>query len=146
MQFAVLWLGLLLLTGVPAILGTVLGGLYATRDTREGWQRVRRWLAAEREMKVLRLLVGSDLAPRAWDDLFSGRPSCYLRIRTTGDQWLAGRFAGESYAGGYPNEPDVLLEEAFGVDDETGELTNALGYPIYIPASQIAWIEVIPPA
>jgi len=38
----------------------------------------------------------------------------------------------------------VLLEEAYDMDDETGELGDPVGYQVYIPASQIAWIEVIP--
>jgi hypothetical protein len=143
-QFAALWAGFLLLAAIPAVAGTIIGGLYATRDTRQGWSRVRSRLSEEREKKLLRIIAGRDPAPRAWDDLFSGRPSCYLRVRTTSEQWLAGRFAADSYAGGYPNEQDVLLEEAYEMDDETGELGDPVGYRVYIPASQIAWIEVIP--
>jgi len=82
-QFAVLWVGLLVLAGVPAVVGTVVGGLYATRDSREGWSRLRRRLTPQRETKLLRFIVGRDPAPRAWDDLFSGLESCYLRVRTT---------------------------------------------------------------
>lgn len=145
-QFALLWLGLLLLSALPAVVGTILGGLYATRTARTSWPRLRRWLTAGRERRLLRILLGRDPAPRAWDDLFSERPHCYLRVRTTGDRWLAGKFAGGSYAAGYPNDPDLLLEEAVEVNQETGVLSEPLGYPLYIAAGQIAWIEVVWPS
>jgi hypothetical protein len=144
-QFALLWLVLLLLSGLPAVAGTMLGGLYATRTMRTSWPRLRRWLTAEREQQLLRILVGRDPAPRAWDDLFSQRPHCYLRVRTTSDKWLAGKFASASYVAGYPNDPDLLLEEAVEVDQQTGVLGKPLGYPLYVAAGQIAWIEVIWP-
>jgi hypothetical protein len=145
-QFAVLWAGLLLLAAIPAIVGTVLGGLYATRYNGAGWTRLRRYLKPEWERKLLRVMLGRDPAPRAWDHIFSSRPSCYLRVRTSDEQWLAGRFAGSSYAAGNPNDTDLFLEEAYELDDETGELGDPLGYPVYISASRISWIEVIPQA
>jgi hypothetical protein len=144
-QFALLWLLLLFLSVVPAVAGTTLGGLYASRTMRTSWPRLRRWLTREREQRLLRILVGRDPAPRAWDDLFSERPHCYLRVRTTGDKWLAGKFASASYAAGYPNDPDLLLEEAVEVDQQTGVLGKPLGYALYIAAGQIAWIEVVWP-
>ncbi len=144
-QFALLWLDLLLLAGLPAVVGTTLGALYATRTARTSWPTLRRRLTAKRERRLLRLLLGRDPAPRAWDDLFSERPHCYLRVRTTGDRWLAGKFAGGSYAAGYPNDPDLLLEEAVEVNQETGVLGKSLGYPLYIAAGQIAWVEVVWP-
>jgi hypothetical protein len=144
-QFALLWLVLLLLSVLPAAAGTMLGGLYASRTMRTSWPRLRRWLTAEREQRLLRILVGRDPAPRAWDDLFSERLHCYLRVRTTGDKWLAGKFASASYAAGYPNDPDLLLEEACEVDQETGIIGKPLGYPLYVAAGQIAWIEVVWP-
>jgi hypothetical protein len=145
-QFAMLWLVLLLLSVLPAVAGTVLGGLYATRSARVSWPKLRGWLTAEREQRLLRILLGRDPAPRAWDDLFSERPHCYLRVRTIGDGWLAGKFASGSYAAGYPNEPDLLLEEAVEVDQETGVLGKPLGYPLYIAAGQIAWMELVWPS
>jgi hypothetical protein len=145
-QFALLWLGVVLLLSVPAATGTVIGGLYATRASRTSWRRLRRWLDPAREQRLLQLMLGRDPAPRAWDSLFSERPSCYLRVRTTDDRWLAGRFADRSYAAGYPSEPDLLLEEAFRVDQKTGVLGEGLGYPLYIPSRQLAWVEVLWPS
>src|SRR6266550_4352096 len=57
-QFAVLWLGLILLSAIPAAAGTVLGELYATRTSRLGWRGLRRWLSANSERRLLRILLG----------------------------------------------------------------------------------------
>lgn len=85
-QFALLWSGALLLVATPATAGTVLGGLYATRTGRTGWGWVRRRISAAAEAKILNVLLGRTPAPRAWDDLFSERPSIYLRVRVDGDK------------------------------------------------------------
>lgn len=143
-QFALLWAGACLLAALPAVAGTVLGGLYATRTARTGWTWVRRHLSAAGETRLLATLLGRTPAPRAWDDLFSERPTVYLRIQVAGGEWLAGRFAEESYAGGFPNATDLYLEQAWEIDQSTGILgENGLGFPIYIPADTIRWIDVI---
>ncbi|MHB2022228.1 MAG: DUF6338 family protein [Mycobacteriales bacterium] len=83
---------------------------------------------------------------RAWDDLFCEHPSVYIRVRTVGGLWLAGLFADRSYAGGFPNEGDLLLEEAWEMDETNGELGDSgLGYSVYVPANQIAWLEIVRP-
>jgi hypothetical protein len=46
---------------------------------------------------------------------------------------------------GYPNDPDLLLEEAVEVDQQTGVLGKPLGYALYITEGQIAWVEVVWP-
>lgn len=143
-RFASLWAGLIVLVAVPGGIGTVLGGLYATRNTRNGWQWIRRWLPEHREHQLLRLMLGRTPAPRAWDDLFSDRPNVYVRVRTLEGFWIAGRFAGQSYAGGFPYQTDLLLEQAWSVDQETGQLGETeLGYSVYIPAVWIAWMEIL---
>lgn len=143
-EFALLWLGATLLVALPAVVGTVLGGLYATRTARVGWRWIRARLTASVEERILRVALGRTPAPRAWDNLFSERPNVYLRVRLTSDKWLAGRFADGSYAGGFPHDADLLLEEAWAVDPDTGDLGDiGLGFPLYIPAATIEWIEVI---
>src|SRR6266511_4970301 len=58
-QFALLWLGLVLLSVLPAIAGTILGGLYATRSTRTTWPKLRDgWLTSKREERLLRIALG----------------------------------------------------------------------------------------
>lgn len=143
-QFAAAWLAVTLLVAVPAIAGTITGGLYATRsDREEEWAWLRRGLSPEREDRVLQFLLGRAPAPRAWDNLFSDRPNLYVRIETTDGTPLGGRFADNSYAGGFPHEPDLYLEEEWALDED-GNLTQGLGYPVYIPSGQIARMEIVP--
>jgi hypothetical protein len=143
-EFALVWAGVLLLVVVPSAIGTTFGGLYATRTARSGWLWLRRHISAEQEKRVLGVVLGRTPAPRAWDNLFSERPNVYLRVRLADDTWIAGKFAKSSYAGGFPHDTDLYLEEAWAVDQETGELLGdtGLGFPIYIPAGQVRWIEV----
>lgn len=144
-QFAILWVGLLILVGLPASIGTVLGGLYTTRSNRERWSRLRKHLTAENEDRLLTFALGRTAAPRAWDHFFSDSPTTALRVALTDGTVVAGVFANKSYAGGYPHEADLLLEEAWSLDDKE-QLVRPLGYPVYLPASQIAWIDIIPQA
>jgi len=68
----------------------------------------------------------------------------YLRVRTTDGTLLAGLFASRSYAAGFPNDPDLLLEKAWSLKDD-GQLDEPLGYPLYVAKGQIAWLEIVPP-
>ena len=142
-QFVAAWVAAVLLVVLPAAVGTVLGGLYATRNSREGWTWLRRGLSPEREQRLLRLALGRTPAPRAWDDLFSDRPTVYIRVRTIDGTWLAGLFADHSYAGGLPPSRGLLLEQAWTFDADDGTLEEPLGYSVYVLASQIAWLETI---
>lgn len=132
------------LVTVPAVVGTVLGGLYATRTERNGWEGLRRYLSPEQETRLLRVALERTPAPRAWDNLFSERPNVYLRVRLANDTWIGGRFADASYAGGFPHDTDLYLEETWKMDQETGAFVgeSGLGIPIYIAAGQIRWIEI----
>jgi hypothetical protein len=133
-EFAILWGAAVLLLVLPAIVGTVVGQAYVHRDDRPLWQRT-----------MLRWTIGPELAPRAWDDFFSERPATYLRIRTVDGTTHAGLFASGSYAAGFPQQPDLLLEDAWRIDADSGELIESLGYPLSIAAGQIAWMEIVPP-
>jgi hypothetical protein len=111
-----------------------------------GWIEygVYRLLTPERETRLLSAALGRAPAPRAWDNLFSERPNAYLRIRLVDGTWVGGRFAGDSYAGGFPHDGDLYLEEAWEVDQETGAFVGetGLGIPLYLPAGQIRWMEI----
>jgi hypothetical protein len=133
-EFAVLWLAAVLLLVLPAVTGTLVGQVYVHREDRPLWQQ-----------GVLRWTIGPELAPRAWDDFFSERPATYLRVRTVDGTTHAGLFASASYASGFPQEPDLLLEDAWSIDPDSGELLESLGYPLYIAPGQIAWMEIVPP-
>jgi hypothetical protein len=143
-QFAAAWVAILFLVAIPLLAGTTTGGLYATRNNRdEHWTWLRRGMTQDREDRLLGIILGRTPAPRAWDNLFSERPTIYLRVETTDGTPLGGRFADNSYAGGFPNEPDLFLEEEWSLD-ENGNLKEALGYPVYIPSGQIARMEIVP--
>lgn len=147
-QFAASWLALILMVAIPGAFGAIVGGLYATRHNRsDKWQFIRKRLNERNEIEVLRFLLGRAPAPRAWDHLFSARPSGYVRIRTTESSWIAGLYADKSHAAGAPYETDLYLEEAWGIDD-SGTLVgdSGLGYSMYVPASKIAWLEVLQPS
>jgi hypothetical protein len=133
-EFAILWGAAVLLLVLPAVTGTLVGQAYVHRDDRPPWQQ-----------ELLRWTIGPELAPRAWDDFFSERPATYLRVRTVDGTTHAGLFASGSYAAGFPQQPDLLLEETWSIDAESGELLESLGYPLYIAPGQIAWMEIVPP-
>lgn len=143
-RFAAAWVGLVVLITIPTLLGTMAGGLYATRGTKElHWRRLRRMLGAN-EDRFLEWVLGRSPAPRAWDAFFSERPTAYLRLQTIDGHAVAGLFADSSYAAGYPNDPDLFLEEEWTMDEE-GALVAGLGYPVYIASGQIARLEVVQP-
>jgi hypothetical protein len=102
------WLALvpLLYVGLPAILGTLVG-----RSVRSD-KPVPQTFA--------RIMAGSNPAPRAWDDLFAGRPSGTVRARLKTDRsWVGGFFGDDSYAAGYPEVPqDLLLENSYEMADD----------------------------
>lgn len=69
-----------------------------------------------------RLLAGRDPAPKAWDYLFSARPSGLIRLELTTGERIGGVFSSASYASGYPEKPqDLYLESGLRVDQDTGE-------------------------
>jgi hypothetical protein len=145
-QFAAAWTGVTLMIAIPGIIGTAIGSIYSTRHTRDGWRLIRRHLNEETEIKILKFLLGRAPAPRAWDHLFTSRPSGYIRVWTTEQKWVAGLYADRSHAAGAPYETDLYLEEAWEID-ERGILSGdkGLGYSVYVPASKIAWLEVLLP-
>lgn len=69
-----------------------------------------------------RLLVGRDPAPRAWDFLFGSQPAGYLRARLKSDEsrpWIGGEFGENSYAAGYPEQPqDIYIERGFRMTED----------------------------
>ena len=89
--------------------------------TLAGWA-VRRRRSSVRARRVARILVGRDPAPRAWDNLFGENPSGVVRVHLKDGARLGGLFAGNSYAAGYPEQPqDLFLERVYLVNQSTGE-------------------------
>ncbi|CAN5479383.1 hypothetical protein BH10ACT10_BH10ACT10_27630 [soil metagenome] len=106
--FGAWWIVALVLMAVPASAGTVLGGLYATRVSRDGWNWLRARISDSQEARLLEACLGKTPAPRAWDDLFSDRPATYVRVRTASGDWLAGRFADGARPGSSMKPPAKL--------------------------------------
>ena len=98
-QFAALWAVFAVLALVPAAMGVVVGGLYATRSTRKGWSRVRR-VVGDREGALLRLVVGRALLERPVEGSLSERGSTPVRGAPWGGS-RGGVFVRYSSAGGY---------------------------------------------
>ena len=120
--------------GLPLALGTF-GALAVNR----GWTRTSR------------VIAGIDPAPRAWDFLFSPRPTGLVRARLKGtDGWVGGLFGEDSYAAGYPESPqDIYLERAYDVEadgsfarDDRGN-PQELGSGILVRADDILHLEFI---
>jgi hypothetical protein len=141
-QFGVAWVALGVGLGLPALTGTAVGGLYASRHDRHGWQRLRRWLPPPWERRLLLIATGRNREPTAWDAAFARRRSGVLRIRTLDGLWFAGPRTDESAEGRYPHEPDIWLEEAWRVDADGTVDPVPAGYGVDVPASRIAWVEL----
>lgn len=98
-------------------------------------------------------MAGRDPAPRAWDYLFSSDPAAAIRLKLKdSDVWLGGFFGDESYAAGYPEEPqDFYLERTFAMDQKDGSfIVDAAGNPddlgtsLLIRWSEVQFLEVFP--
>ena len=126
-QFAVAWCAAVVGVAVPYALGIVLGA-----QSRDGWRRVR----------LIRLLVGRNAAPRAWDKVFTARGDLYLRVRRRDGSWQEGFFGPNSYAGTFPHDHDLLLEQAWPTG-ATGPPDAAEDrYALYLSAATIDIIEI----
>ncbi len=95
---------------VPSVLGHLVG-----QGALRGW-------------RVVRPLVGSDPAPRAWDHLFMKGTPGWVRAKLRTGTWVAGQYVRDpnhpldrGYAGGYPGPGDLLLLHRAEVDEQTGE-------------------------
>jgi hypothetical protein len=90
-------------------------------------------IGVSRRWRWALFLVGKDPAPRAWDDIFGGRPVAWIRMKLKSGTWVGGAFAVDrhgrgSYAAGYPEQQDLYLSEQAEVDPETGDfLADAQG-------------------
>jgi Family of unknown function (DUF6338) len=133
----ILWAASVLYVAIPIIAGALVGVGTAHRSH---WARY---------------FTGPAPAPRAWDNLFFGRPDGWIRLRLRNGTWLGGAYAESpsglrSYAAGYPEEQDLLLAESVEVDPQTGEfIFDAHGAPafrgcaILVRWAEIAYLEFI---
>lgn len=122
-----LWLVPVAYVGLPLALGTFAGS------------------SVHRRPFASRVLVGKDPAPRAWDYLFSPRPSGVVRIRFKAGGYIGGRFGKRSYAAGYPEEPqDLYLERTYAMRDDGAfvEGDDKGGYHEIGSGALIRWDEI----
>ncbi len=88
---------------VPALAGGVLATYFLNGN------RLARWL------------VGATAAPTAWDAVFSGDAAGYVLLRLKSGRWLGGKYSTGSHVAGYPQAPDIYLEEELVVSQERGD-------------------------
>jgi hypothetical protein len=126
------WVGLvpILYVGIPIVLGFL-----ASRSARnDGW--------------LARILVGRSPAPRAWDELFWRGPALAVRMKLKDGEWVGGLFGDNSYASGYPEPQDLLLEETYEISDDGTFVPGSkpddfapLGSSILISWSEVQFLE-----
>jgi Family of unknown function (DUF6338) len=115
---------------IPAILGTIFGLVLNSED-------------------VPPLVAGSNRAPSAWDHLFFRYDYGYVRLKLKSGPFIGGRYEGpDSYAGGYPEPPDIYVSEAVEVDADTGEFARddagnpiRKGYGFLVRWSEVEYLE-----
>lgn len=97
-----------------------------------------------------RFLVGPNPQPRAWDRLFWASPSFIVRLRLKNEAWIGGLFGADSYASGYPEPQDLLLETTYQIlpdgsfaADREGELVD-LDSAVLISWEDVHFLEVFP--
>jgi hypothetical protein len=97
-----------------------------------------------------RFLVGPNPQPRAWDRLFWASPSFIVRLRLKNETWVGGLFGADSYASGYPEPQDLLLETTYqmesdgsfaaGEDDELVDLQSS----VLVSWEDVHFLEAFP--
>ena len=85
-----------------------------------------------------------DPVPTAWDSLFRGRSSVFVRARLKSGAWVGGWYGIRSSASAYPNAPDLYLESAYemGSDGSFGpRVADTAG--LYLRLEDIEVVEFI---
>jgi hypothetical protein len=114
--------------------------LYVALPMLAGYMTARSALA---RMPWTRFLVGPNPQPRAWDRLFSSTPSFVVRLRLTSETWLGGLFGAESYASGYPEPQDLLLETTYQMETDGSFAADAHGDFIDLESALlVSWEDV----
>lgn len=113
-RFGLAWVTVACAVALPAAAGWIAARLWPLHSTR------------------------TDAWSVALEDLGSG----YLVVTTTDGSSIAGRFAGHSVAG-LGDQRDLYLEEEHELQPD-GLLGPGRGYALFVPASSIRWVALIP--
>lgn len=100
-----------------------------------------------REVQWIQSLRLAPAPPTAWDAIFSAEPEGWVLIRLKSGRWVGGRYGDGSYAGGFPEPPDLFLSEECAVSqDEEDFVVGPNGDPQPIGAGNwgllVRWEEV----
>ncbi|MEU2022565.1 DUF6338 family protein [Streptomyces sp. NPDC016469] len=86
--------------------------------------------------------------PTAWDALFRGRDSCFVRVRLKSGLWVGGWLGTRSAVSAYPHSGDLYLEAQYRMAPDgsfVGRVPGTGG--VYVRAEEIDVLEVLlPPA
>jgi hypothetical protein len=83
--------------------------------------------------------------PTAWDQLFRGRGSGFVRARLKGGAWVGGWYGSHgSHASAYPHAPDLYLESAYQMkpDGAFGQRVHQTG-GLYFRMDDIEILEFV---
>jgi hypothetical protein len=119
--------------------------LYVGLPILAGWFAAS---SARRGGRFARVVIGRRPAPRAWDELFWREPSLLVRIKLHNGEWVGGLFGRNSYASGYPEPQDLLLEQTYKVLDDgtfaegdTPEDFVEIGSSILLSWTEVQFLE-----
>lgn len=121
-------LALLLLVLVPALLAA---GDHARRL---------------KTLKPSKLLRAYDPTPRAWDDAFTNRDPCYVRVLTADGRYIGGWYGEDSFVSSYPEPREIFLETAHLMDPDGkigDEVPHSAG--LYIRCDDVQSVEFVAP-
>lgn len=78
-------------------------------------------LGLARGVRWIHALRIAPLPPTAWDAIFSVQPEGWVLMRLKSGRWVGGHYTEGSYAGGYPEPPDIFVSIECAVDQEEEE-------------------------
>jgi hypothetical protein len=84
--------------------------------------------------------------PTAWDALFQGRGSCFVRVRLTSGVWVGGWLGSRSAVSAFPQQGDLYLQAQYrmGADGRFLGRVPATG-GVYVRAADVEVLEVLLP-
>jgi hypothetical protein len=85
-------------------------------------------------------------APTAWDSMFAGRGSCFVRARLRSGLWVGGWYGGSSSASAYPHQTDLYLQAQYAMNPDGtfgSRIEGTAG--VYLRGEDIEVLEILEP-